>query len=183
MNSSKKMLVVVAAIGLVAGLVACATVDVTSDFDPAANFASYKTFAVASMPEFNSITAGRIQTAITQALQAKGLTPVAENPDLSVEVAAKIANQKQINSTGWGGYGYGRYGYGGWGGGMSTTTVQDIAVGTLVVGLMDASAKKLVWRGTATKTLDESTTGQEKQQVLNDALTKMFSNFPPKGGK
>ncbi len=180
MSNGKRFLVIGSAVALLAAIVACSTVEVSSDFDPAANFSQYKTFAFAPMKEFNEITAGRIETAITQALEAKGLKKAADKPDLAIEVAAKISNQKQINSTGWGGYGWGGYG---WGGGMSTTTVQDIAVGTLLVALVDANTNKLVWRGTATKTLSEGSSGEQKQEALNNAVKKMFAKFPPGSGK
>jgi len=179
MNNRKRFLIVAAALGIAAGIVACSTVEVSTDFDPAASFGQYKTFSIAPLKEFDEITAGRIETALSQALQAKGLQKTAEKGDLTVAVAAKISNQKQINSTGYGGYGWG----GRWGGGMSTTTVQDIPVGTLVVGLVDTSTTKLVWRGTATKTLEAGSTGQQKQEALNNAVNKMFEKFPPGSAK
>ncbi len=180
MDKVRRLLVVTAALGLAAGIVACSTVTVSTDFDPAAAFGQYKTFGFAPMKEFNDIVAGRVETAITQALEGRGLKKAAEKPDLVVEVAAKISNQKQVTSTGWGGYGWGGYR---WGGGTSTATVQEIPVGTLLVGLVDASTNKLVWRGSATKTIDEGSTGPQKQVALNDAMVKLFAGFPPGSGK
>lgn len=43
-----------------------------------------------------------------------------------------------------------------WGsGGMSTTTVQEIPVGELVVDMADVKNKSFVWRGTASDTLSD----------------------------
>jgi hypothetical protein len=185
MNSTKRFLVMAATLGLAAGLIACSTLTVSTDYDPAANFAQFKTFTVMPLEQFqnNQITADRIKAAITQALQARGLQPAAEGADLQVQVFAKLSKETQITSTGTGGYG--GWGYRGWGygGGMSTTTVQDVAVGTLVVDLVDAKTDKPVWRGTASDTLEPKSTGEQKQEKLNYAMNQMFAKYPPGGGK
>jgi hypothetical protein len=182
MNSTKRFLVVAAALGLAAGLVACSSLTVSTDFDPAANFGQYKTFTVMPLEQFknNTITADRIKAAITQALQARGLQPASETADLQISVFAKLSKETQITSTG----GYGGWGYRGWGGaGMSTTTVQDVAVGTLVVDLVDAKTNKPVWRGMASDTIAQNKTGEQKQEALNYAMNKMFEKYPPGAGK
>jgi hypothetical protein len=183
MNNTKRFLAVTAALGLVAGLMACSTVTVGTDYDPAANFSQYKTFTIMPLTQFEKIplTADRIKAAITQALQARGLQPVSEAADLQIEVFAKLSQETQATTTGAGGYG--GWGYRGWGGGMSTTTVQNVAVGTLVVDLVDAKTNKPVWRGTASDTLDPKSTGEQKQEALNYAMNKMFEKYPPGAGK
>ncbi len=44
---------------------------------------------------------------------------------------------------------------------MTTSTVQQIPVGTLVIDLVDAKAKQLVWRGTASDTIDQDASPEE----------------------
>jgi hypothetical protein len=182
MNNTKRFLVIAAALGLAAGLIACSTLTVSTDFDPAANFTQYKTFTVMPLEQFknNTITADRIKAAITQALQAKGLQPASEAADLQINVFAKLSKETQVTSTGTG---YGGWGYRGWGGGMSTTTVQNVNVGTLVVDLVDAKTTKPVWRGMASDTIDQKSTGQQKQEALNYAMNQMFEKYPPGAGK
>jgi hypothetical protein len=63
---------------------------------------------------------------------------------------------------------------------MSTTTVEQIPVGTLIVDLVDAKRKELVWRGTATDTLKPEATAAEREAALSAAITKMLEVFPPK---
>jgi hypothetical protein len=181
MNCMKRFLVIAAALGLVAGLMACSTVEVSTDYDPAANFAQYKTFTIMPLEQFqnNQITADRIKMAITQALQARGLQPTSEAADLQIQVFAKLSQETQITSTG----GYGGWGYRGWGAGMSTTTVQNLNVGTLVVDLVDPKTNKPVWRGIASDTIDPKSTGEQKQEALNYAMDQMFAKYPPGGGK
>jgi len=182
MKINKRFLVIAAGLGLAACLVGCSTVTVSTDYDPAANFNQYKTFTVMPLEQFknNTITADRIKAAITQALQARGLQPGPDTADLQINVLAKLSKETQMTSTGGG---YGGWGYRGWGGGMSTTTIQNIDVGTLVVDLVDAKTNKPVWRGMASKTIEQSQTGEQKQQALNDAMNKMFAKYPPGGGK
>lgn len=176
MNGSKKGFFLAATLLLVSGLLACSTVAVSTDYDSTANFGQYKTFSFMPMGKINSITAGRIESAITRALQGKGLQKASGTGDLQVSVQARRSQEKVITSTG---YGWGR----GWRGGMGTTWVQNVPVGTLIVDLVDAGANKLVWRGTATDTIDRSSTGREKQEALDSAMAKLFAGYPPGPGQ
>jgi hypothetical protein len=61
--------------------------------------------------------------------------------------------------------------------GTSTTTVDKIPVGHLVVDIGDAKTKKLLWQGTAQDTLSDKPEKNEKK--IESALEKMFKKFPP----
>ena len=50
--------------------------------------------------------------------------------------------------------------------------------GSLVVGLVDASGKDMVWRGMATGTLSD--TSEKNERKLNKVINKMFKKYPPK---
>ena len=50
--------------------------------------------------------------------------------------------------------------------------------GSLVVGLVDASGKDMVWRGMATDTLSDKS--EKNERKLNKAINKMFKKYPPK---
>ncbi|MEE9264899.1 MAG: DUF4136 domain-containing protein [Vicinamibacteria bacterium] len=52
-------------------------------------------------------------------------------------------------------------------------------MGTLVVDIWDASTKKLVWRGTASKTLSDDPSKSTKN--INEAMAKIFKEYPPQG--
>ena len=41
------------------------------------------------------------------------------------------------------------------------------------------SEKKLVWRGSATKTIDTRANPEKQQKNLPKAMTKLLKNFPP----
>ncbi len=180
MRRTTRSLAIAAALGAAACVVACSTVQVGTDHDPTTNFGLYKTFSFMPMTEFNSITAGRLQAAITKALQGRGLQPAAGTGDLQISVLARFSKEKQVTATGFGGYGARGVR---WGTGMGTATVQDIPVGTLIVDLVDSTANKLVWRGTATDTMKPTASGEERQEALDKAMTALFAKYPPGAAK
>jgi hypothetical protein len=158
--------------------VACSTLQTTADWDKAANFSNYKTWAWKDDGSIkNDILNRRIQTLVGAELGKKGLTRSDDNPDLWVAVHGRLSKETQINTynSGWG-YGYGWYGGGM---GMSTSTVQEIPVGTLIVDLVDTRKKEMVWRGTATDTLKPERSPDEREQALSEALAKLFEKYPP----
>jgi hypothetical protein len=92
--------------------------------------------------------------------------------------------QKDIStfSSGYGG-GYGPYGWGwggGWGGGTTSTQVRDILVGTLVIDMADAKKGQLAWRGMATKEVQTQANPEKRDKSINEAVKKVFKNYPPK---
>ena len=65
--------------------------------------------------------------------------------------------------------------FGGW---MAEAT-SSINVGTLAVDSCSPAAKQLVWRRTATKTLQPRKDPQKNQEKLNKAVVKLLKDFPP----
>jgi hypothetical protein len=53
-------------------------------------------------------------------------------------------------------------------------------VGTLVVDMYDPTQKQLIWRGTATKTLNPSSNPDKNYKNLEHAVSKWLKVFPPK---
>ncbi len=156
---------------------------VSIDFDKNVNFSQYKTYSWAEgTPAPNPLTHQRIIAGIDQQLAAKGWQKVDSNADVVVIYSAALTTKTQINtfeSGGpWGGY---RWGWGGYGGGSSTTTVQQIPVGQLIVDMADVKNKDFIWRGTASDTLSDKP--EKNQTKLAKALTKMFKKFPPMPGQ
>ena len=168
------------AVAVLALAVACSTLQTSADWDKTANFSNYKTWGWKDDGSIkNDIVKRRIQTLLASELGKKGLTRSDDNPDLWVAVHGRMSKETQINyyNSGWG-YGW----HGGWyGGGMgvSTATVQEIPVGTLVVDLVDSRQKELVWRGTASDTLKPERSPEEKEKALGEALAKLFEKYPP----
>jgi len=147
--------------------------DVKVDWDRAANFSGYHTYAWATgTPAKNPLMGQRIVDGVDQRLAAKGLQKVDlnSNPDLIVLYHAATGSDTQLNTfgTGWGW---------GWGGGSTTTTVSQIPTGQLSVDIGDAKTKKLLWLGSASDTLSDKP--EKNVQKIEKALDKMFKKFPP----
>ena len=55
-----------------------------------------------------------------------------------------------------------------------------IDVGTLVIDIYDSTAKKLVWSGRASKTLDVNSSQDQRKKSIDKAAQDLFKNYPPK---
>jgi len=158
---------------------------VTYDYEKSANFAGFKTYALKDGTKVGQpLIDDRIVNAINTELAAKGLTKTDSNPDVYVVYHVAFDKQKDIStySSGYGG-GYGAYGWGwggGWAGGTTTTQVRDILVGTLVIDMADAKKNQLVWRGMGVKEVNTQAKPEKRDKSINEAVKKIFKNFPPK---
>ncbi len=151
---------------------------VTYDFDRAANFGKYKTYAWTRGTELaDQLNHARVVRSIEGQLATKGLTKVdaTGTPDLLIAYHTSFDKNLQINA--WSsGYGAPRFG----GLRSGTATTQEIVTGTLVVDLLDAGTKSIVWRGLASAELDPAAKPDKREKNLNKATTKLFKNYPPK---
>jgi Domain of unknown function (DUF4136) len=158
---------------------------VSYDYEKSANFATFKTYAQKDGTKVGQpLIDDRIVAAIDTQLAAKGLTKAASNPDVVVIYHVAFDKEKDIStySSGYGG-GYGPYGYGwggGWAGGTTTTQVRDIVVGTLVIDIADAKKNQLAWRGMGVKEVNTTANPEKRDKSINEAVKKIFKNYPPK---
>jgi hypothetical protein len=165
--------------------------DVGFNAMPGTDFAKFKSYAwvkIQGEQYPDDITDTQIKQAIDAQLAAKGLSLAnADTADLLVGYQVALDKEKQWNAYGMGGpswgWGPGYYGYGYGGGGVATATSSTITVGTLGLDMYDRSAKQLVWRGTASKTLDAKAKPEKRTKNLNKAVTKMLKNYPPPAKK
>ena len=176
---------------LVLVLVACSLTnaqDVRTNYMPGTDWSKYHTYAwvdevqgvpaVAGHPD--QILDAQVKQAIDSQMVVKGFTKVVEGkPDLLVGYQLIIDQEKQINGFGdnWGGWG-------GWGpgaGGFHTFSANTSSnyIGTFVVGIYDASAKKLVWIGGAQHAIEPSKKPEKNQERLDKGAKKLLKDFPP----
>ncbi len=181
--SSKWIGLVVALALVLAGAGSVAAQDVKYNALPDTDFSKFKTYkwvAIDGGTKVDSITDAQIKSAIDKQLAAKNLQKTdEENADLYIGYQVALGQERQWNTYNMGGgWGYGpRWGYGG---GMGTATSSTINIGTLGVDMYDRAAKQLVWRGAASKTLDEKATPEKRQKNLDKAMEKLLKkNFPP----
>jgi uncharacterized protein DUF4136 len=162
--------------------------NVRYNFDKNANFSKFKTYKWVSFKDaakLNDLTNKQIIAAVDAELATKGLTKIeADSADLYIGYQAAIGQEKQFTSysTDWG-YGGGWY-RGGWYGGMggmSTTTGQTetIYVGQLALDMYDSANHDLVWRGLASKTINQKAKPDKQEKNLKKAVAKLLKNYPP----
>jgi hypothetical protein len=150
--------------------------DVTYNFAAGTNFSNFKTYKWVNIPGADApdqILDQQIKQSIDSQLAGKGFTKTeADNADLYVGYQLSIAQEKQ-----WNAYGTGM----GWrmGGGMATATSSVIQIGTLGFDVYDHAGKQLIWRGSATKTLNPPKDPDKKQKNLDKAVAKLLKDFPP----
>jgi hypothetical protein len=170
---------------LVVLTMACSSVQVSSDFDRDANFASYKTYQFtkeANELQVDDINRKRIMEAVATELAAKGFT-TSDQPDVWIDLNIKAQQKQSATATSSPSYGYG-YGYGGrygYGGGFSTTTinVENYVEGTLFVDMIDYNKKVLVWQGRAVKTIDPDLSSDRREANIKAAVKQIFTKYPP----
>jgi hypothetical protein len=150
----------------------------TYDYDKSFDFSKAKTYAwVQGTPIADPLIDKRIVGAVDEQLTAKRLTKVepGANPDLLVAYHASFDKDLTINgfSSGWGGYRFGGMRSG-------TATVDEILIGTIVVDMVDAQQKAIVWRGTASKEVDTKASPEKRDKNIRKAAQKVFKKYPPK---
>ncbi len=183
MKSTLNLLLILVTLILFA---ACSSpLKVTSDFDNSVDFTKYKTFGFYQLQDksgaVSQLNQNRIIDAVKKQMLAKGFTENDANPDVLVNVITYLKERQQVtantNYYGYGGY-YRPYA---WGGGMAsgTTTYSTYNYhdGTLMIDVVDASKKQLVWQGVGNKEIDKP--NKNPDQKINEAVAKIMASFPP----
>ena len=163
---------------------------VKTDYDKSANFAQYHTFAfqkgrivtrLGTTDPNNTLVADRIQAAVVDQFQQKGLSETTQNPDLVATYVAGAKTKQEIENLGpqpyfspyFGGpFGFERGGY--YGAGYNQFYTNIYTEGTLILDLMDTRTKKLVWRAYVTGPVDKP-----DQKAINGAVAAALKQFPP----
>lgn len=186
----KKNLLAVAI--LLLGVIPALAQDVRYDFDKEKDFSKYRTYKwvqIKGADQPDDLTAKQITAAIDADLATKGLTKTdVDDSDLYVGYQTAIGTEKEFTSfnTGWGygpGWGGGWYGYGGMASTSTYGSTSTVYVGTLDLSMYDSAQKELVWRGSASKTLDPKAKPEKKEKNIKKAVTKLLKNYPPKEKK
>jgi hypothetical protein len=151
---------------------------VSYDFDKGADFSRLKTYAWTKGTELgDALNHKRVVSAVDAQLQARGMVRVeaGANPDVLVAYHASFDRDLSVNgfATGFGPYRFGP-------GRSGTARVEKILVGTLVVDMVDAKTKTIVWRATAVKEVDTKASPEKREKNINKAAEKLFKNYPPK---
>jgi hypothetical protein len=66
---------------------------------------------------------------------------------------------------------------------MTTTSFKVFEQGTVVLDLMDATRKEIVWRGVAEAEINREKSPAERDKRIRDGIAELLKKFPPKGKK
>lgn len=163
------------ALGLALAAAACSTLELNTDYTPGTDFGKYRTFEFrpAAQPK-NPVAARSVSYAVGQTLEAKGMKEVAQGGDLLI-YGHFVRDEKLQFDT----YGYTTVGWYGWGYSPAVTTARVIPVGTLLIDLVDASTKKLVWRGMVKDEIDTQLYPEEREKKAIGIAKQLFADYPP----
>jgi hypothetical protein len=167
----------------------CAGQQVSTDYSPSTGFSQFRTFALVAPPD----TAGqqlldqRVRNAVQAQLDSKGLTPTdRQHADLFVGYGMVDKTHKEVytyrDGWGWGG-GWG-WRYWRWGVAWPMTVqrrVETYTDGTVVVNLIDARTKQVVWEGEVDDVVNLPVTNPVRAtQQIDAAVAKLFAKYPPR---
>jgi hypothetical protein len=155
------------------------------DYDPAVDFSTIHTFGwLERDPDLSvqELTLRRIQHAVNAQLQAKGLTPKADNPDflISIRVSGRTRDAGSVGAGASIGIPIGG-GVISLGGGRSTA--MEKREGTLVLDFVSPTDRALLWHGSATGTIFPEAPPEAQEERINQAVEKMLATFPPQREK
>jgi hypothetical protein len=167
----------------------CASIRVTHDYDPDANFADLETWQWSEKPraltgdvriDDNSLLEGRVHSAVEDVLAKKGYTKIESGkPDFLVVYHAAITEKLDVQvvndyygydpAWGWG------YQPAGWG---TRTYVNQYEEGSLILDIVRPD-NHLIWRSTAAAEVGDDRTPEEREERVRASITEMLSRFPP----
>jgi hypothetical protein len=158
---------------------ACTTIEITTDYDPAADFSGLRTWAFADPGQpagdprlDSSLVRSRIFQALESELAVKGYgRAVGVQPDFLVDTHLALSRELDIQTFHQG------YHRSSWG--RSETLVREVDKGSLVLDFLDPKSRNLLWRGVAQARIDHRGTPAERTQRIREAVRLMLQDFPP----
>ncbi len=179
--------------GMIALTVSTAFAQISAGINPKANLGAYKTFAwlapdvkAGPNPMYKSeLLHNTVKTAVNTELTIRGMKEDEQAPDALIQFHTYTQQRQRTNYNYPGGFypyfgGWGRWGgffpYGGLGWGGSNSQYQ-YTEGTLVVDILDAKTKEVLWEGVVQGTLNGKINRIQNQ--ITDSVNKMFKKHYP----
>ncbi len=161
----------------------CASPKIGYDYDRNTRFTDYRTYewgpdaphTVGDPRIDNRLLDARIRSAIADELHSKGFTAPAQGlPDFYVAYHAGVKDLMKGSST----QNYiGDLAHG------THTTISDIqpySEGALLIDVVDAASRQLVWQASATTEVEPGMTADERDRRIQQIVRAMLAPFPPK---
>jgi len=160
----------------------CGAIHVDYDYDRNTDFSSYTTYNYFSDLEtsLNQLDEKRLMNAMDITLQSKGLK-FSEEADIFINIKSSVYRAQPSNSVG--------VGLGGGGGNVGGGVSIGIPVGgpklnrELQIDFVDAKKDILIWQAISESPFKEGSTPAEKEQKMQELVTKIFDKYPPKSRK
>ena len=167
----------------------CSGLEVSQDYDLAADFSGLKSFAWKSADQLktgdiridNLLLDARIRAAVERALIANGFRKATHGtPDFTVSYVFQIRRRiesERVRTR----IGVGSVGGGGFGGvGVSTGGgASEIDQGMLVIDVSEPGSSDLLWRGTGIRRLPRQANPQQITAEVDQTVDNILAQFPP----
>jgi hypothetical protein len=129
----------------------------------------------------NDLVARRVHRAVAEQLEGKGLREAASEAQADLLVTYHVGEEEKLDISSFhSNFGY----YPCWhcfGPGFdSDVWVTQYTQGKLVIDLIDAKNKQLVWRGIAARRLPTFKSPAERDQYIRETVVAIFKDFPPR---
>jgi Domain of unknown function (DUF4136) len=156
-------------LALIAGLMGCAIAEVNTDWNARAQFTKYHTYAWMDTPHMQAMQQAtlfdrRLRGSVEEQLTAKGLRKVNATGEADLLLVYHTGVKDKIDVQQWGDFG-------------RQWDIPKYEQGKLVLDLVDAKRKSLVWRGTATG--EVSGGADPSSDKIPETMQKMFERYPP----
>jgi len=169
-------------------LCACATgPQISTDFDPNADFSAYRTFAFVPQPAtaqagYTSFLTERLKSSVTVEMQKRGYVLNDQTPDLYINFHTLTRQKTDYIAPPpmpWGPYYYGyRTGfYSDWSGYAMPAEVIQYTEGILNIDLIDARRKQLVWEGISTSVINDLHQATSESAIAL-VVSAIFAKYP-----
>jgi hypothetical protein len=160
------------------------------DYDKDINFKSFATYSIQNEPVKvtddtrinSSFMLSRIVSAIDTSLEKKGLSARAEKASLKVKYYLDVKRDIETESSGVSvGFGtFSRHSSINFGFMIPVGETQSIDRLVLTIDMLSTKTGELIWRGSLTRSLYEGATPESYNQLVNELVTDLLENFPPK---
>lgn len=175
-------------------LIGCSSMEVSSDYEKSVDFSSLKTYRWAPLKtkgrgntsEQFQLLDTQVHAAVERELAAKGYEKQLQgNPDFFIRYYVWVQTREDSNALSqWSQWQYRLdpvdVGLGLESGGGEAPLVSDFEEGTLLLMITDGESQRFIWRGTAKARLIPSEGQQQQKRQINEAVTRILAQFPPK---
>ena len=153
------------------------------DGDPSIDMRTYKTFAffdhlATDKSNYSTMITSRLKDATRRELTKRGLEEDANSPQLLVNFSTNVETRTEVHSSpSTGFYGYRAGAYGAWGGYSQDVYTTHYQQGSLVIDLVDANKKQLVWQGLAEAHLTKKDI-ENPSATIDAVIAEIFAKYP-----